>query len=127
MMDFEAEIGILVGKNLPFGQVITADQADEYIFGFVTLNDWSARDIQFAEMVPLGPLNGKSFATSISPWVITLEALRPYRCPSTAVDLREGGMAKVPYLSHQKAESTWDLEVDVSVLSEYCQWSYICS
>ncbi|GKU06730.1 fumarylacetoacetate hydrolase [Fusarium langsethiae] len=116
MIDYEAEIGILIGKHLPLGEVITADQADEYIFGFVSLNDWSARDIQFTEMVPLGPLNGKSFATSISPWVVTLEAMEPHRCPSTVVDLRDGGMAKVPHLCHQKTESTWDLEVEVSVL-----------
>lgn len=119
MMDFEAEIGIFVGKHLPTGKTITADQADDYIFGFVSLNDWSARDIQFAEMVPLGPLHGKAFATSISPWVVPFEALKEHRCSSTVVDLRDGGMAGVPHLSHQNAESTWDLELEVSVLSKY--------
>ncbi|KAF4459431.1 2-hydroxyhepta-24-diene-17-dioate isomerase [Fusarium albosuccineum] len=116
MMDYEAEIGIFVGQHLPTGKTITADQADDYIFGFVSLNDWSARDIQFAEMVPLGPLNGKAFATSISPWAVTFEALEEHRCSSTVVDLREGGEARVPHLCHKDAESTWDLELEVSVL-----------
>ncbi|XEU94899.1 hypothetical protein FSHL1_000183 [Fusarium sambucinum] len=115
MVDYEAEIGILIGKDLPLGKVITADEADEYIFGFVSLNDWSARDIQFTEMVPLGPLNGKSFATSISPWVVTFEAMKPHRCPSTVADLRDGGLAGVPHMCHKTTESTWDLEVEASV------------
>ncbi|KAM0490443.1 hypothetical protein ACHAP8_011546 [Fusarium lateritium] len=115
MVDYEAEIGILIGKDLPLGKVITADEADDYIFGFVSLNDWSARDIQFTEMVPLGPLNGKSFATSISPWVVTFEAMKPHRCPSTVADLRDGGLAGVPHMCHKTTESTWDLEVEASV------------
>ncbi|KAF4995327.1 hypothetical protein FDECE_12818 [Fusarium decemcellulare] len=119
MIDYEAEIGIFVGQHLPTGKTITADQADDYIFGFVSLNDWSARDIQFAEMVPLGPLNGKAFATSISPWVVTFEAIEEHRCSSTVVDLREGGEARVPHLCHEDAESTWDLELEVSVLSKH--------
>ncbi|KAM5353721.1 hypothetical protein ACJ41O_000371 [Fusarium nematophilum] len=121
MMDFEAEVGILVGRHLPAGRAITAAEAEDYIFGFVALNDWSARDIQFAEMAPLGPFNGKAFATSISPWVIMPEALASHRCCSTAVDLRDGGLAGASYLRHRHAESTWNLEVEVSVLRQTCR------
>ena len=76
-MDYELELGFFVSKPVEFGKSIkNADEAKEHIFGFVLLNDWSARDIQFAEMTPLGPFNGKASATSISPWVVTLDALK---------------------------------------------------
>ncbi|KAJ5524149.1 hypothetical protein N7494_010799 [Penicillium frequentans] len=78
-MDWELEIGVIVGQGVPRLQGLNAKDADENIFGFVILNDWSARDIQGCEMVPLGPLNGKAFGTSISPWVITLDALSPFK------------------------------------------------
>ncbi|KAJ6151373.1 hypothetical protein N7470_007967 [Penicillium chermesinum] len=86
-MDYEAELGIFISHAVPVGKTITADEAEQHIFGFVVLNDWSARDIQFSEMTPLGPFNGKAFATSISPWVIPLEALESARCSSSCVDL----------------------------------------
>ncbi|GFF77355.1 fumarylacetoacetase [Aspergillus lentulus] len=116
MMDYEAELGIFISQPVPAGKVITADEAEDHIFGFVVLNDWSARDIQFSEMTPLGPFNGKAFATSISPWVIPLEAFESARCSSSLVDLREGGSAGAWHLSHAKAESTWDIEYEVSVI-----------
>lgn len=118
-MDYEAEIGIFVSQPLPMRKTITADEANDYIFGFVVLNDWSARDIQLTEMTPLGPFSGKAFATNISPWVTTLDALEGARCSSTAVDLREGGSTGAPHLRHDDMKSTWDLEVEVSVFSEY--------
>jgi fumarylacetoacetase len=74
-LDFEMEMGFFVSQKLAFGQTLPASRAHEHIFGFVLLNDWSARDIQFHESTPLGPFNGKAFATSISPWVVTLDAL----------------------------------------------------
>jgi fumarylacetoacetase len=114
-MDYEAELGIFISHAVPAGKIITADEAEEHIFGFVILNDWSARDIQISEMNPLGPFNGKAFATSISPWVTPLEALESARCSSSCVDLRNGGSAGAPHLSHDKAESTWDIEFEVSV------------
>lgn len=112
-LDYELEIGVIVGKGVPRLQGLNAKDADENIFGFVILNDWSgkepwskislnspgggwsgtkadidlllsgciARDIQGCEMVPLGPLNGKSFGSSISPWIVTLDALEPFRVP----------------------------------------------
>ncbi|MFX4543478.1 fumarylacetoacetate hydrolase family protein, partial [Acinetobacter baumannii] len=78
-LDFELEIGVVVGQASRMGEMLTEAQAEEMIFGFVILNDWSARDIQQWEYVPLGPFQAKAFATSISPWVVTREALEPFR------------------------------------------------
>ncbi len=78
-LDFELEMGVVVGQPSPMGGMLTEQQAEEMIFGFVLLNDWSARDIQQWEYVPLGPFLAKAFATSISPWVVTREALEPFR------------------------------------------------
>lgn len=78
-LDFELEMAFVVGKDSELGMNIPVDQAEDYIFGMVILNDWSARDIQQWEYVPLGPFNSKTFATSISPWVVTLDALEPFR------------------------------------------------
>ncbi|GES58113.1 fumarylacetoacetate hydrolase [Aspergillus terreus] len=88
-MDYELEIGVVVGKPLPPNQGLDARDAEEHIFGLVILNDWSARDIQGCEMVPLGPLNGKAFGTTISPWIVTLDALEPFKAagPAPRVDL----------------------------------------
>ncbi|KAJ6007497.1 hypothetical protein N7540_011473 [Penicillium herquei] len=77
-LDWELELGFIVGQGVPRLQGLNAKDADEHIFGLVILNDWSARDIQGCEMVPLGPLNGKAFGTSISPWIVTLDALSPF-------------------------------------------------
>lgn len=118
-MDYEAELGVFVSQPLPHNAYINADEADDYIFGFVVLNDWSARDIQFTEMNPLGPINGKSFATSISPWVVTLDALEGARCVSSVTDLRDGGLTGARHLRHKEEKSTWDLELEVSVFSTY--------
>ncbi len=82
-LDFELELGILVGRPNALGQVVTVDEADERWFGMVALNDWSARDIQVWEYQPLGPFLAKSFATTISPWVVTADALAPFRRPFT--------------------------------------------
>ncbi|SPQ25601.1 aa146949-21a9-4667-8181-d3948aef2746 [Thermothielavioides terrestris] len=78
-VDYELEFAAIVGKPLPMRQRLNAVDADEHIFGFVILNDWSARDIQGLEMAPLGPFNGKNFGTTISPWVVTLDALEPFQ------------------------------------------------
>lgn len=117
-MDYEAEIGVFISEAVPRGQTITADQAEDHIFGFVILNDWSARDVQFAEMTPLGPFNGKAFATSISPWVVTLDALRNARCTSSAVDLTTGGSTQALHLRHEDSKSTWNMQIEVSVYRE---------
>jgi fumarylacetoacetase len=78
-LDYELELGIFIGKESAIGEPISIDRAGQHIFGFCLLNDWSARDIQSWEYQPLGPFLAKSFATTISPWIVTEEALRPYR------------------------------------------------
>jgi fumarylacetoacetase len=80
LLDYEYEIGFFTGPGNRLGEPIPTDRAHEHIFGFVLVNDWSARDIQKWEYQPLGPFLAKNFATSISPWVVTLEALEPFRC-----------------------------------------------
>ena len=85
-LDFELEMGVVVGQPSKMGEMLTEAQAEEMIFGFVILNDWSARDIQQWEYVPLGPFQAKAFATSISPWVVTREALEPFRVQGPAQD-----------------------------------------
>ena len=79
LVDFELEMGYIVSKSVPYGETMKVDDAPDHIFGFVLLNDWSSRDIQIHEMPPLGPFNSKSFGTTISPWVITLDALDAFR------------------------------------------------
>ncbi|MGH8299045.1 MAG: fumarylacetoacetase, partial [Steroidobacteraceae bacterium] len=80
-LDYELEVGVLMGAGNSLGSAIPVAQAEEHVFGLCLLNDWSARDIQAWEYQPLGPFLAKSFATTISPWVVTLEALAPFRLP----------------------------------------------
>ena len=86
LMDFELEMGFFVGPGNALGEPIPIAEAAEHIFGMVLVNDWSARDIQKWEYVPLGPFLGKNFGTSISPWVVTMDALEPFRCAGPAQD-----------------------------------------
>jgi len=79
LLDFELETAFIIGKSTKMGETISTDNADEFIFGMVLFNDWSARDIQTWEYVPLGPFLAKNFASTISPWVVTLDALEPFR------------------------------------------------
>jgi fumarylacetoacetase len=83
-LDYELEVGAFVGSRTRLGEPIPIDGAEEHIFGLCLVNDWSARDIQAWEYQPLGPFLSKSFATSISPWVVTLEALAPFRAPAAS-------------------------------------------
>ncbi|MBR0822471.1 fumarylacetoacetase [Bradyrhizobium liaoningense] len=108
-LDFELEMGVVVGQSSPMGGMLTEQQAEEMIFGFVLLNDWSARDIQQWEYVPLGPFLAKAFATSISPWVVTREALEPFRLKGP-----EQEPAPLDYLKQAKPQN-YDLELDVSL------------
>ena len=85
LLDFELEMGFFVGgPPNALGTALSVDEARERVFGFVLCNDWSARDIQKFEYVPLGPFGAKNFATTISPWVVTLDALAPFACPTSA-------------------------------------------
>src|SRR6516165_3531879 len=108
-LDFELEIGVVIGQSSRMGEMLTEAQAEEMIFGFVLLNDWSARDIQQWEYVPLGPFQAKAFATSISPWIVTREALEPFR-----VQGPEQHPAPLPYL-RQARSNNYDLELDVGL------------
>jgi fumarylacetoacetase len=108
-LDFELEMGVVIGQSSPIGEMLNEAQAEERIFGFVLLNDWSARDIQQWEYVPLGPFQAKAFATSISPWVVTREALEPFRMQGPAQD-----PTPLPYLRQTRAHN-FDLELDVGL------------
>ncbi|MFB9265983.1 fumarylacetoacetase [Bradyrhizobium erythrophlei] len=108
-LDFELEMGVVVGQASKMGEMLTEKQAEEMIFGFVILNDWSARDIQQWEYVPLGPFQAKAFATSISPWVVTREALEPFRMQGPAQE-----PAPLAYLK-QTQPNNYDLALDVAL------------
>jgi fumarylacetoacetase len=108
-LDFELEMGVVVGQPSAMGERLSEAQAEAMIFGFVLLNDWSARDIQQWEYVPLGPFQAKAFATSISPWVVTREALEPFRAHGPAQD-----PVPLPYL-RQTLPNNYDLELDVGL------------
>jgi fumarylacetoacetase len=108
-LDFELEMGVVIGQPSPIGEMLNEARAEEMIFGFVLLNDWSARDIQQWEYVPLGPFQAKAFATSISPWVVTREALEPFRLRGPKQD-----PAPLPYLQ-QTQPNNYDLELEVGL------------
>jgi fumarylacetoacetase len=108
-LDFELEMGVVVGQASALGEMLTEAQAEAMIFGFVILNDWSARDIQQWEYVPLGPFQAKAFATSISPWVVTREALEPFRVQGPAQEPEP-----LAYL-RQAGAHNYDLELDVAL------------
>jgi fumarylacetoacetase len=96
-LDYELEVGVFVGPGNSLGQSIPIAEAEQHIFGLCLVNDWSARDIQSWEYQPLGPFLAKSFATTISPWIVPLEALAPYRVP--AFERPDGDPVPLPYLS----------------------------
>jgi fumarylacetoacetase len=108
-LDFELEMGVVVGQASAMGEMLTEKQAEEMIFGFVILNDWSARDIQQWEYVPLGPFQAKAFATSISPWVVTREALEPFRMQGPAQQPEP-----LAYL-RQTQPNNYDMQLDVAL------------
>jgi fumarylacetoacetase len=111
-MDYELELGAYIGIGNSFGSPIDVDEAEQHIFGVSLLNDWSARDIQAWEYQPLGPFLGKSFATSVSPWVVTTDALAPYRVQLAA--RAEGDPQPLPYLaSRNSREQGVDVQLEV--------------
>jgi fumarylacetoacetase len=110
-LDFELEIGQFVGPGNGLGQPITIDEAADHIFGLVLVNDWSARDIQRWEYRPLGPFLSKNLATSISPWVVTLDALEPFRCPGPEQDPEP-----LPYLRNA-GNWAYDIHLEVQLHS----------
>ncbi len=111
-MDFELEMAFIVGKETYLGETVSTEVAEDHIFGMVVFNDWSARDIQKWEYVPLGPFLGKNFGSSISPWLVTLEALEPFRCPSPTQDVEV-----LPYLQF-KGNHAFDIQLEVDIQPE---------
>jgi fumarylacetoacetase len=114
-LDIELELGCFIARGNEMGTSIDVNKAEEHIFGYVLLNDWSARDIQNWEYVPLGPFNGKNFATTISPWVIMPEALEPFR--SKGIDL-DGRPELQDYLKEEKADGFFDIKCEIDLTSE---------
>jgi fumarylacetoacetase len=112
-LDYEAEIGCVVGPGSTLGEPVAIDAAEEHLFGLVLVNDWSARDIQSWEYQPLGPFLAKSFATSISSWVVTLEALEPFRVP--AFQRPPGDPEPLPHLDSASNRSRGGIDVVVEV------------
>lgn len=107
LLDIELEMGFFTGKGTRLGAPVPIDQASEHIFGMVLVNDWSARDIQKWEYVPLGPFLGKSFGTSISPWVVTLDALEPFRVPQPSQD--------PPILPYLQSKDDWGINIHLEI------------
>jgi fumarylacetoacetase len=119
-LDYELEIGVFVGPGNPLGEPIPITLAEEHIFGLCLLNDWSARDLQGWEYQPLGPFLAKNFATTISPWVVTLEALEPYRMAAPARP--DGDPAPLDYLSPPSgARGRFDVSLEVFLQSKQMQ------
>lgn len=113
-LDYELELGCLIGPGNAMGTRIAVEKAHEQIFGLVLVNDWSARDVQRWEYQPLGPFNAKNFATSISPWVVPLLALEPYGAP--APKRGKGDPKLLPYLTWEK-DFGLDIQLEVSLLT----------
>jgi fumarylacetoacetase len=116
-LDYELEVGAFLGPGNPLGRPIPLAEAENHVFGLCLVNDWSARDVQKWEYQPLGPFLAKSFATSVSPWVVMIEALAPYRVP--AFPRPQGDPPPLPYLTHEEdaARGGVDLRLDVGLSS----------
>ncbi|WP_373399552.1 fumarylacetoacetase [Algoriphagus halophilus] len=119
-MDFELELAFITGKSTRLGDSVSTADAEDYIFGFTLFNDWSARDIQAWEYVPLGPFLGKSFASSMSPWVVTLEALEHFRVDNPVQDPEV-----LPYLKCDSPHS-FDINLEVLIQPEGKKATKVC-
>ena len=115
-LDYELEVGVFIGAGNQLGWPIPIGEAEKHIFGLCLLNDWSARDVQSWEYQPLGPFLAKNFATTISPWIVPLEALAPYRVPAAARP--EGDPHPLPYLASTAANGAFELVLEVSLRSK---------
>jgi len=115
-LDYELEIGAYIGANNALGTPISIDDAERHIFGLSLVNDWSARDIQTWEYQPLGPFLAKNFATSVSPWIVTLDALEPFRVPSRIRDA--GDPPPLPYLTSETDQMSGGFAITLEVLLE---------
>ncbi|QAA81446.1 fumarylacetoacetase [Aequorivita sp. H23M31] len=121
LVDFELEMAFITTDANVLGEPIPVNEAEEYIFGLVLLNDWSARDIQKWEYVPLGPFLAKSFASSISPWIVTLDALEPFRVEGPKPEVKP-----LPYLQ-SKGKKSYDINLEVYIAPEDGEETKICT
>ncbi|MFK5959062.1 MAG: fumarylacetoacetase [Lutibacter sp.] len=121
-LDMEVETAFITTDANNLGEPISIDEAGEYIFGMVLLNDWSARDIQKWEYVPLGPFLGKNFASTISPWIVTMDALEPFRCESPKQDL-----SPLTYLKQKTTNNSFDIKLKASIETQNGELTEICN
>jgi fumarylacetoacetase len=121
LLDFELEMAFIIGQPTEMGQSISTDKADDYIFGLALFNDWSARDIQKWEYIPLGPFLAKSFASTISPWIVTLDALEPFR-----TDGYEQEPEVLPYLKYE-GQKNYDIKLEVAIQPEAGEAKVVCN
>ena len=119
LLDFELEMGFITCKENPLGTPVSTAEAEEYIFGFVILNDWSARDIQKWEYVPLGPFLAKNFASHISPWIVTMDALEPFMVSGPVQEPEV-----LPYLKYQ-GDAHFDVKLEVAIQPESSEESVV--
>ncbi len=119
-LDFELEVAFIIGKPTQLGQSVTTSDADDYIFGLTLFNDWSARDIQTWEYVPLGPFLAKNFVSTISPWIVTLDALEPFRAKGY-----EQTPKVLPYLEYT-GEKNIDINLEVTIQPENAEETIVC-
>jgi fumarylacetoacetase len=117
-LDYEMEVGFFVGKGNDLGETIPIEKAEQHIFGLCLVNDWSARDVQAWEYQPLGPFLAKNFATTISPFIVTMEALAPFRTP--AFERPDGDPAPLGYLAYERNEQQggFDINLEVYIASQ---------
>ncbi len=120
-VDFELEMAFITFDGKPLGDSISTEEADSYIFGLCLFNDWSARDIQAWEYVPLGPFLGKNFASSVSAWIVTLDALEPF-----AVESPEQNPKVLPYLEFDGKKS-YDIQLQVGILTNNKDETVVCN
>lgn len=113
MLDFELEMAFVVGKETQLGETIAIDASNEYIFGMLLFNDWSARDMQTWEYVPLGPFLAKNFASTVSPWLVTMEALAPFKVPQPIQEPKV-----LPYLQSSESNNNIDIHLKVAIQPE---------
>ncbi len=120
-LDFELEMAFVIGQSTDLGDTVSTEQAEDYIFGLSLFNDWSARDIQKWEYVPLGPFLGKSFASTMAPWIITLDALEPFRVAGPVQD-----PPVLPYLEYP-GDKNYDISLNVEIETESGDKKSVCA
>jgi fumarylacetoacetase len=111
-LDIKLELGMFVCKGNKLGDRIGVSEAEDSIFGYLLMNDWSARDIQMWAYVPLGPFNAKNFGTTISPWVVLTDALKPFAAPSL-----ENNTPRQDYLHEKEVSNVFDINLEVDLTS----------